>query len=117
MDEIFIQHRFTYTDPKYGTFSDAIVLPQTDYNALKQADIDTLKQTRIDNWINLQKNPPVQAIIPPVQQLADIDNQIESLATQRETIIATTQVVDPLDVSASPGLQIDNQGDPLSKGY
>lgn len=115
MDEIFIQYRFTYIDPKYGTFSDAIVLPQTDYNALKQTEIDILKQTRIDNWVSSLKNPPVQAIVPPAQQLADLDSQIEQLSTIRDDLVATG-IVDPLDVSVAPGLQLDVQGDPLVRG-
>jgi hypothetical protein len=113
---IVIQDTFSFTDPTYGTFTDAIVLPQAQYSALKASDLQALKQARFDAWVSLMKNPPAPIIVPPVQQVEAIDNQLEQLAIQRDDIIAATNVIDPLDASAAPGLQLDTTGDPLVPG-
>lgn len=44
-------------DTPYGTFSDALVLP--DDHGLSDAELEAMKQQRLDNWITFVLNPPV----------------------------------------------------------
>jgi hypothetical protein len=44
-------------DTQYGTFSDAIVLP--DNHNLSDAEIDAMKQQRLNDWI---------AVVTPVEE-------------------------------------------------
>ena len=51
-------------DSKYGTFSDALHLP--DDHGLSEADIDAMKRQRFDNWIAAIEAPaPEEVIIEP----------------------------------------------------
>ena len=44
-------------DTQYGTFRDALVLP--DDHGLSDAELDAMKQQRLDNWIAVITAPPV----------------------------------------------------------
>jgi hypothetical protein len=44
-------------DTQYGTFRDALVLP--DDHGLSDAELDVMKQQHLDNWIAFILNPPV----------------------------------------------------------
>ncbi len=60
-DQIFIQHRFTITDPDTGySFTDALVMPQGEYEALQEDDIESQKQERFDNWKEAIATPPAE---------------------------------------------------------
>ena len=48
-DQIIIQRRFTIERDGL-TFSDAIVLPEDEYNALTTEQIDAIKEERFTNW-------------------------------------------------------------------
>ena len=50
LDNKLIQDTFSF-DSKYGTYSDAIVMSEEEYNALSAAEIDAIKQQRFNNWI------------------------------------------------------------------
>jgi len=45
-------------DTKYGTFRDALVLP--DDHTYTDAELETMKQTRLDNWIAIVEAPSVE---------------------------------------------------------
>ena len=60
---------FSKTHETYGTFADAIHLP--DDHTLTDADIEAMKQQRFDNWVahivEMSNRPLVDAnTIPPV---------------------------------------------------
>jgi len=62
MDQIFTQggithHLFTLYDNGYPKFSDAIVIPTSEYNLLTPEQIETIKQTRLDNWVWMITHP------------------------------------------------------------
>lgn len=48
-DQIFIQHRFIHTEDGLS-FSDAIVLPEVEYEALRPEDIEVIKAARFTGW-------------------------------------------------------------------
>lgn len=50
-------------DTKYGTFNDAIVLPD-DHN-LTNEQIESLKQERLNNWIAIIETPREE--LPPTE--------------------------------------------------
>lgn len=79
MDEIYIQHTFRIL--KDGlSYSDAIVLPQAEYQALSAKDIDNLKNKRFDNWEAIVTAPPPP---PPTkeEQLATLEAAINEAQT------------------------------------
>jgi len=45
-------------DTQYGTFRDALVLP--DDHGLSDAELDAMKQQRLDNWIVVITAPPAE---------------------------------------------------------
>jgi hypothetical protein len=55
-------------DTKYGTFRDALVLP--DDHIYTDAELETMKQTRLDNWIAIVEAPSVE------WQMDDEGNQV-----------------------------------------
>ena len=78
-DELFVQHRFR--DEATG-YADAIVLPQSEYEALSEDDIEAIKAERVANWVEAVANPP-----EPVEPTED-DLRAEALAVQAEAIEA-----------------------------
>ena len=58
MDQIFIQHRFTIKRAGESTYSDALVLPKEEYEALSESEIEAIKEERYTNWKNFIANPP-----------------------------------------------------------
>jgi hypothetical protein len=50
---------FTFSSP-YGTFSDALVLP--DDHGLSNEQIEAMKQQRFDNWIAVITAPPTEEV-------------------------------------------------------
>ena len=59
---------FNKTHETYGTFADAIHLP--DDHTLTDADIEAMKQQRFDNWVahivEMSNRPPVDVPAPEV---------------------------------------------------
>jgi len=49
-------------DTKYGTFRDALVLP--DDHTYTDEELEAMKQTRLDNWIAVVEAPSVEAENP-----------------------------------------------------
>ena len=45
-------------DTQYGTFRDALVLP--DDHGLSDVELDVMKQQRLDNWIAVITAPPTE---------------------------------------------------------
>lgn len=45
-------------DTQYGTFRDALVLP--DDHGLTDSELDAMKQQRLDNWIAVITAPPTE---------------------------------------------------------
>ena len=45
-------------DTPYGTFSDALVLP--DDHGLNDAELEAMKQQRLDNWLAVITTPPAE---------------------------------------------------------
>lgn len=86
-DQIFIQHRFTVSQDGKD-YSDAIVLPQAEYEKLTKADIDSLKAQRFDTWKQAIDNPPVVVETPKELLIASIDEQIKGLQAQKDQLIA-----------------------------
>lgn len=84
MDQIFTQLRFTIVDPIYGTFQDAIVLLQTDYNLLTPKQITDTKTARLAGW---KKAIDDAKLIPSPTKQQQLDQVIADLAdfTQRVT--------------------------------
>lgn len=105
MDQIFIQHRFTI-EQNGMSFSDAIVLPQDEYNKLGDQDIETIKQQRFDAWQQVLKNPPQSSVVPIDVQLADITTQIQSLQDQIDVLTPQqVELQDTVDAQVSPVLE------------
>jgi hypothetical protein len=86
-DDIAIRLTFTYTDPTYGSYCDALYFTQDEYAKLQPTDIDALKQARIDNFIAVASTPPDPAVILQ-QQLDDVNNQITALQAQIDSLTA-----------------------------
>lgn len=84
-DQVFIQHRFTITEDD-KTYSDAIVLPIDEYNALTSKQIETLKQDRFDNWKTAISTPPPE--VDPDVAIDDIQAQIDTLQEQKTSYVA-----------------------------
>lgn len=49
MDQVFIQHRFTIEEDGL-TFSDALIMPKEEYDALNEEDIANMKHDRYTKW-------------------------------------------------------------------
>ena len=88
-DQVFIQHRFTVTEGD-KSYSDAIVLPQADYNKLSSQDIETQKQTRFNTWKTIISTPP--PVLTKTEQLAAIAEQKKTL--QDQLVVLTAQEAD-----------------------
>lgn len=56
IDDVLISDTFLF-ESKYGSYSDAIVMSEEEYNKLSEEDIAAIKQQRFDNWINHIENP------------------------------------------------------------
>ena len=54
---VYMKINFSF-DTQYGTFNDAIHLP--DDHTYTDAELETMKQTRLDNWIAIITAPPVE---------------------------------------------------------
>lgn len=99
-DQIFIQHRFTIE--KDGvTLSDAIVLPQSEYETLTDKDIEAIKQERFDNFKQVLSAPPIETI--KEEQLAEIEQQLATIAEQKEVLESQrVQLDEAIAVELSP---------------
>lgn len=91
---IFIQDRFTLVDPetKYS-FSDALVLPKSDYDALAPEHIEALKQERFTAWKDAVANPVVIPEPSKEEQLASLEKDIASLDDQKAMLLSQKAVV------------------------
>jgi len=78
---LFTQDRFTITDPEVGSYTDAIILPQEEYDLLTPEDLEALKQSRFETWKQSVLHPVVQEI-PPEAQLQDVTEKIDTLQSQ-----------------------------------
>lgn len=67
-----IQIIFEKTNDTYGTFRDALYLP--DDHSLTEAEIESMKQQRFDSWIDAINQPSVETI-EPVEATEDILEQ------------------------------------------
>lgn len=86
-DQIFVQHRFTIVDKNTGiSFSDAIVLPVEEYDALSDKQIEKKKQERFDNWKEVISNPPDPVEVPVEEKIDAIEKQIQELTEQKEQL-------------------------------
>lgn len=93
MDGIFIQDRFTMTDPvTKREFHDAIVLSQSEYNALTANQLTALKHQRFLAWLAVGTTPPPSPI-PMV-----LSEQIQDTISQ---LSASTQTLQDLNTQAS----------------
>jgi len=81
-DTIWIQHRFTI-EQNGLTLSDALVLPQAEYEALTPQEIETRKTERFTNWKAIIDNPPVQEEPTKEEQLASVEKELASLEEQK----------------------------------
>lgn len=102
MDGIFIQDRFSIPDDSSGSiYSDALILPIDEYNALSEKEVTLLKQARFDNWKQALEDAQNQPPPSKEEALADITAEIEAkrddLARLEETKAAIESKAD-LDV-------------------
>jgi hypothetical protein len=88
--EVQIQYRFTIIDEDTGSsFSDALYFPLSEW-PVSEATLKNMEQERFDNWkqaITTSADPP-----PVEEQVAAIDDQIESLQQQKESLLAQLEV-------------------------
>lgn len=89
-DQIFVQHRFT-VEVQGILYSDALIVPLDEYEALAPTTIQELKQERVDDFIYFIENPPPVIDIPIEEQLAELADQIEALVQQQEELQALLQ--------------------------
>lgn len=84
-DSVFIQHRFTIE--KDGlVLSDAIVLPQTEYQTLTNQQIIDLKNQRFENYKQAIENPVQEPEPTKEEKVASIDQQLASLEEQKQAL-------------------------------
>ena len=84
-DQIWIQHRFTITEGD-KSFSDALVLPKSEYEVLTLQQIETQKQQRFNNWKTIISTPqPKQS---KTEMLASIDKDLASLEEQKTQLLS-----------------------------
>ena len=67
-----IQIIFEKLHDTYGTFRDALYLPED--HSLTEAEIESMKQQRFDSWIDAINQPPIETI-EPVEATEDIPEQ------------------------------------------
>lgn len=60
-DQIIIQRRFTIERDGLA-FSDAIVLPEDEYNALTPEQIEAIKEERFQNWKTIVTTPSEEVV-------------------------------------------------------
>lgn len=84
-EQVFIQHRFT-VEKDGKSFSDAIVLPISEYKALSEVQIEQIKNERFDSWEKSVLNPPVVEEIPVEEKISAIEDQIDQLIAQKEAL-------------------------------
>ncbi len=90
MDGIYIQDRFTIE--KDGiTLSDAIVLPQGEYESKSKQEIEAIKQERFDTYKDRLKNPPIVPEPSKADKLAIITKDLASLEEQKQTLLSMKQ--------------------------
>lgn len=85
MDQVYIQHRFKI-EREGKSYSDALVLPINEYEALSPSEIENLKEERFTNWKEVIENP----IPEPTKEelLAAIDKELSELTARRQAIEA-----------------------------
>lgn len=90
MEDTQIQYRFTIVDDETGSsFSDALYFPLSEWPVSK-ATLKNMEQERFDNWKQTISTP---ADPPPVEeQVAALDDQIENLQQQKESLLAQLEV-------------------------
>lgn len=95
---LYIQDRFTKMTQAGIQFSDAIILPKDEYEALQPAQVEALKTERFTKWQEAIATPPVEPEIPPEEkleavtdQLAQLQAQILELQSQKETLEQTIE--------------------------
>lgn len=49
-DQVIVQHRFTITEANGLSFTDAIVLPESEYQQLTPEQLEAIKQERFASW-------------------------------------------------------------------
>lgn len=88
-DQINIQVKFTKTDANGNPYNDALLYPLVEYNKLTTEKLEQDKQDRVDahNQRMVEAiNAPAE--VPPLEdQVLAIDQQIESLQSQKESLI------------------------------
>lgn len=89
-DQIFTQHRFTIEE-NGRSYSDAIVLPQEEYQKLDEAAIEQIKTGRFDSWKSLVDNPPKEVEPTKEDQLALVDLEIAQLDEKKQLLIIQKQ--------------------------
>lgn len=98
-DQVQIQVKFTIQQDGL-TFTDALYFGPDEYKKLSDSDIEAMKQERFDNYkatiANARKLPQEQ----PVEQIASVDDQIESLNASRQTLVEA--------VAASTGKPVED---------
>lgn len=88
-DQIFIQHRFTIE--KDGlSFTDALVMPKSEYDTLSDKQKEALKQARFNDFKSQLENPPIISKQKEEQinekLLKKISNTIDNLTIQKEEL-------------------------------
>ena len=89
-DQIFIQHRFTIAHEGL-TYSDAIVLPQDEYQKLDEAAIEQIKTGRLDSWKSLVEKRAKEVEPTKEEQLALVDSEIAQLDEKKQLLIIQKQ--------------------------
>lgn len=91
-DQVIIQRRFSVEEDKANgvpRYQGAIVLPESEYNALTPQQITDLKTQYYNGYAHQIKNPPPPAEEPPVEdKIAALVDQIEDLTAQKEQLEA-----------------------------
>lgn len=57
IDNGIVTDRFSF-DHQFGTYNDALVMSEAEYNALTSDEIEAIKTQRFNKWVDMIANPP-----------------------------------------------------------
>lgn len=78
MDDVKIRINYSY-ETDYGTFSDALYMTQSEYDAMTTQDLTALKEQRRDAWIAQRATP----VTPPSYTAEELTTLIADVNAQQ----------------------------------
>jgi len=97
-DQIFIQHRFT-VEQDGVSLTDAIVLPQEEYNKLTTDDIEKQKTQRFDDFKYRIEHPPIEPVLTKEEELSLLDAERVELEKKDSEVQGKEIILSEVDAS------------------